>query len=151
MVILTSASFGTSKTGLATVGYRPKDATGAWLAVRQTAGIVEVGAGIYEASYDAPAGTVVLHWDSGEATPRYYIDDVGDATEAKQDTIIAEAQAIKAQTDLLAFTGTLVNANTVQVEGLDATDQLDAHGGGGGGGDATLQNQIDLKHITPNG
>lgn len=93
MVILSIASFGTSKIGLAAiVGYRPKSAAGAWLAVRQTAGVTEIGSGMYEVSYDAPDGAVAIQWDSGEIPPRYYVDDAPIIT------------AIKDKTDQLTFT-----------------------------------------------
>ena len=77
MPILTEASFGRSKTGLAgTAGYRPVSATNAYLAARATAGITHVGSGIYRASVTPPTGTVQYEWDSGEATPLYYTDKI---------------------------------------------------------------------------
>lgn len=71
------ASFGSSKTGLATVGYRQVDSAGGDAVGRTQAGVVEIGGGGY--GVDAPvldAACVSLEWDTGEATPIYAHESV---------------------------------------------------------------------------
>lgn len=63
------ASFGSSKIGLVTVGYREVDNAGATVVARTTVGVVEIGGGGYGVDVVLNAATVTLEWDTGEATP----------------------------------------------------------------------------------
>lgn len=75
MILSTKAvNFGTSKTGLATVGYRLLNNDGVEQLARTTTGVVETltGTGIYQAEISFPEnwnGTIL--WDTGEGTPKY--------------------------------------------------------------------------------
>lgn len=78
-----TVNFGSTKAGLATVGYRIVTSAGV-AGDRVTAGVTEViiedplgiapdvHTGIYQA--DIPPGTGSILWDTGEATPRYSTD-----------------------------------------------------------------------------
>lgn len=73
------ASFGSSKTGLATVGYLEYDDTGSVNVARTTTGVVEVGGGAYGVDVTLTAGTVGLLWDTGEATPKFANESLVDS------------------------------------------------------------------------
>jgi hypothetical protein len=67
-----TASFGTSKAGLLTVGYQLFDSAGIPSGSRVTAGVQDLGSGGYGALVTAPdsfRGRIV--WDTGELTPAY--------------------------------------------------------------------------------
>jgi len=72
-----TVGFGSSKTGLTTVGYQLKTTTGTNSGTRITAGIFEIGGGAYGADIafaDNFRGFIL--WDTGEATPRFAPDPV---------------------------------------------------------------------------
>ena len=72
-------SFGSNKTGLATVGYRFVDATGGDAVARTTVGVYEIGGGAYGVQAPLPpASALSIEWDTGEATPIYAHDDLLD-------------------------------------------------------------------------
>ncbi|HZO90523.1 MAG TPA: hypothetical protein VFB38_19505 [Chthonomonadaceae bacterium] len=76
---LKAVDFGTSKTGLTTVGYRLLNADGTVNTARTTAGVVEApaGSGSYQAAVTFPDGfSGKLTWDTGEATPKYAHEDI---------------------------------------------------------------------------
>jgi len=68
------ASFGSSKTSIATVGYEQNDGATVRVA-RTTTGVVEVGGGVYMVSVVLGATTTGLLWDTGEGTPVYAFED----------------------------------------------------------------------------
>ena len=74
---LKKVNFGTSKTGLSTVGYTIYGETGSVLYSRSTSGVFEYGStGVYAAKISLPERQeYTLMWDTGEATPRYAPDD----------------------------------------------------------------------------
>jgi len=65
------ASFGSSKTSLATVGVEEYDNTGSSVVARTTTGVVETAGGQYGRDWTQNAATVTLSWDTGEGTPIY--------------------------------------------------------------------------------
>ena len=70
-------SFGSSKTGLATVGYRFVDAAGGDAVARTTVGVYEIGGGAYGVQAPLPpASALSIEWDTGEATPIYAHEDL---------------------------------------------------------------------------
>lgn len=72
-----TVNFGSSKTGLLTVGYTLYNVDGSTYAARATTGVVEFGVtGVYGASISVPTDRAVLTmWDTGEASPRYGSED----------------------------------------------------------------------------
>lgn len=74
---LSVVGFGSTKTGLLTVGYQLKNANGTNNGIRITAGVVEVGFGFYQASVSIPDGHIGgILWDTGEGTPKYVYGDI---------------------------------------------------------------------------
>lgn len=75
--VLKVVSFGSSKGGLATVGYTVYGIDGAVIATRSTAGVVEIGTstGIYAAPIIMPDYDAIVLWDTGEGTPKYATED----------------------------------------------------------------------------
>lgn len=74
-----TVNFGTSKTGLTTVGYTLISNNG-FVGGRQTVGVYEIGNGVYGADIDVGEGSIL--WDTGEVTPLYASDE--------QDRIISQ-------------------------------------------------------------
>lgn len=70
------ASFGSSKTGLATVEYAQIGAAGAVLAAATTTGVYEVGGGVYGVDVLLEPGIRSLLWNTGEATPVFAQEDM---------------------------------------------------------------------------
>lgn len=69
-------NFGSSKTGLGTVGYTIYGVDGSTIASRSTTGVVELGSsGVYTANISLPTYDAIVLWDTGEATPRYATED----------------------------------------------------------------------------
>lgn len=70
-------NFGTSKTGLSTVGYTVYDTSRNVAYSRSTSGVGEIGSGtgIYSAIVTLPDDDAVVLWDTGEATPKYSTED----------------------------------------------------------------------------
>ena len=70
-------NFGSSKKGLATVGYTIYGVDGAEAIARATTGVNEIGTntGIYAANIILPDYDMVVLWDTGEATPAYATED----------------------------------------------------------------------------
>jgi hypothetical protein len=70
-------SFGSSRTGIATVGYRQVDASGGDAVARTQVGVVEIGGGGY--GVDAPVldpSCVSLEWDTGGGSPVFAHESV---------------------------------------------------------------------------
>jgi hypothetical protein len=65
------ATFGSSKAGLATVGYRWLDAAGAVIGSRATANVTNPAGSIYRADLTAPGTAAAIMWDTGDASPQY--------------------------------------------------------------------------------
>ena len=107
------ASFGSSKTGLATVGYREVDNTGTTTVARTTTGVVEIGGGGYGVDVTLNAATVVLEWDTGEATPIYAHDNL----EIKNDEVQSDLAAINT---ILVTSGVTLDAATL----IDIADAI---------------------------
>lgn len=72
------ASFGSGKTGLATVGYVQVGAAGAVIVARATAGVYEIGGGCYGVEILLNNATKSLHWDTGTGTPIFAVEDLLD-------------------------------------------------------------------------
>lgn len=71
-------NFGSAKGGLATVGYQLYNKAGATQGARQTSPVFEVGTstGIYGANIGVPDNwDGVILWDTGEASPRYAVEE----------------------------------------------------------------------------
>lgn len=65
-------AFGAEYTGLATVGYALKDATGGDVVARTTTGVFEQAGGTYGVVIPTVADTVAtIEWDTGGGTPIY--------------------------------------------------------------------------------
>ncbi len=71
------ASFGSSKTGLGTVGYEQVDGVTSVVA-RTTVGVVEVGGGVYmvDLATGITSPATGLLWDDGTGTPTYAFEDL---------------------------------------------------------------------------
>lgn len=70
-------SFGSSRTGIGTVGYRQVDASGGDAVARTQSGVVEIGGGGY--GVNAPVldpTTVSLEWDTGGGSPVFAHESV---------------------------------------------------------------------------
>lgn len=67
-------SFGSSKTGLTTVGYRFYGVAGL-IGIRATAGVFEIGGGAYGLGIKPSVAAVGIQWDTGEATPIFAHED----------------------------------------------------------------------------
>src|SRR3989337_3545697 len=76
--LVVAAGFGSTKTGLSTVGYQLKNADGTNNGIRVSGtAIKEIGAGYYQASVSIPDGhTGGILWDTGEAPPKYAYQDI---------------------------------------------------------------------------
>jgi hypothetical protein len=70
------ASFGSSETGLGTVGYEQVGAAGASIVARTTVGVYEIGGGAYGVEVALNIATKSLVWDTGAATPIFAIEDL---------------------------------------------------------------------------
>ena len=69
-------SFGSSRTGLGTVGYRLYDATGGDAVARTTVGVVEIGGGAYGVDRASiPTTARGIEWDTGGASPIFAHED----------------------------------------------------------------------------
>lgn len=74
-----SVVFGTSKAGLATVGYALYNADGSSNGTRQTTGVQDLHGGSYGALVTFPdAFQGRLTWDTGETTPVYASENIND-------------------------------------------------------------------------
>ena len=71
------ANFGSSKTGIATVGYAQRDGVTVVVA-RTTVGVVEVGGGVYmvDLATGITSPATGLLWDTGEGTPVFAFEDL---------------------------------------------------------------------------
>lgn len=75
--MLLAAQFGSTKTGLGTVGYRQVNITGGDAVARTTIGVFEIGGGAYGVNLAAlNSATVLIEWDTGEGTPKYAHEDI---------------------------------------------------------------------------
>lgn len=71
-VLYKVVSFGSSKAGLSTVGFRLYDPAGNPAYGRTTAGVSDLGGGQYGAAVGIPSGfRGFITWDTGEASPAY--------------------------------------------------------------------------------
>ena len=70
------ASFGSKKTGIATVEYAQIGATGSVLIAATTTGVYEVGGGVYGVDIVLEAGIRSLLWNTGEASPVFAQEDM---------------------------------------------------------------------------
>ena len=68
------ASFGSSKTSLATVQYAEMNGSTTVVAATTT-GVVETGGGVYMVPVTLNASTTGILWDTGEGTPIYAFED----------------------------------------------------------------------------
>lgn len=73
------ADFGTTKAGLATVGYTLKDTAGGDVVARTTTGVADLGNGAYGVAVDLPKEATSIKWDTGEVTPVYAHEDLIEA------------------------------------------------------------------------
>ena len=107
------ASFGSSQTGIATVGYEQIGLAGASLVARTTTGVYEVGGGVYGVDIVLSAGCRSLLWDTG-GTPNIF------ATEDMMENFIKQALINKRHTDPVTAKQTIfeeVDDATVMVQG----------------------------------
>lgn len=90
--LLYTVNFGSSKTGLSTVGYTLYQVNGTVHTARTTSGVVEFGtSGVYGAIISRPDEDVLVLWDTGEGTPRYGSED----SRVLIDGIASESDKIK--------------------------------------------------------
>ena len=82
MILWQDVSFGRSKAGLGTVGFRLYKSDGTDAAVRTTTGVVETAGGGYGALVTVAADTVGIEWDTGEGTPTFAHEDMVGRQEA---------------------------------------------------------------------
>jgi hypothetical protein len=88
--LLLGVSFGSTKTGLATVGYQLKNADGTNNGTRVTTGIYEIGAGYYQTTVSIPDGHIGgILWDTGEGTPKYVYDTINPGLDEYTDAKIS--------------------------------------------------------------
>jgi hypothetical protein len=77
--LIKTVNFGTSKTGVSTVGYKLYNASGVQSGSRITSDVGEVtsNSGIYSASIHVSEGfTGYVLWDTGEGTPVFASEDI---------------------------------------------------------------------------
>ncbi|MFQ5834308.1 MAG: carboxypeptidase-like regulatory domain-containing protein [bacterium] len=113
--LLLAVGFGSTKTGLATVGYQLKNADATNNGTRITAGIVEVGNGYYQASVSIPdthSGGIL--WDTGEATPKYVYQDINPGVDEYTDAKIS-SRAVGMGTGVNTVTITLTETGGTPV------------------------------------
>jgi len=72
------ALFGSSNTGIATVGYRQVGAGGATIVARVTAGVYEIGGGAYGVEVIPAIGAKSLEWDTGGGSTIFAHEDLLD-------------------------------------------------------------------------
>lgn len=107
------ASFGSSKTGLVTVGYREVDNAGATVVARTTVGVVEIGGGGYGVDVVLNAATVTLEWDTGEATPIFAHENLEIRADANALDILYQ-EGVWIDTTGGAAAGTVLGVNGIQ-------------------------------------
>lgn len=131
------ASFGSAKTGLATVGYEQIAAGGSSLVARTTTNVYEVGGGVYGVEIVLTAGCKSLLWDTGEGTPIFAAEDMlgdfnkkvlinkrhTDPVTGKQDIYEDDDTTLLVQGDIFddIAGGTAYNAASV---GIDRADRM---------------------------
>lgn len=71
-----SADFGAAFAGIGTVGYTEYNRTGAVEVARTTAGVVEIGNGVYGVDVIPDTDTVEIQWDTGGASPVYATQEI---------------------------------------------------------------------------
>lgn len=92
--LLLGVSFGSTKTGLTTVGYQLKNANGTNNGTRVTTGIYEIGSGYYQAVVSIPDGLVGgILWDTGEGTPKYVYGTINPGLDEYTDAKISSIGA----------------------------------------------------------
>lgn len=71
-------NFGSSRAGLTTVGYLVRNAAGDVVRARSTQGVQDLGGGVYQGSWQPPAGggVFVVLWDTGGATPLFAAESI---------------------------------------------------------------------------
>ncbi len=109
--------FGTSQSGLATVGYTQMQADGSVIVARTTAGVVAFGNGVYGVTVTLNALTTAIQWDTGTATPLYAVDTV----EAPTALDIAAAVLAAAQVTPIESNVKQVNDRTIIGTGVPPT------------------------------
>jgi hypothetical protein len=72
------ALFGSTMTGIGTVGYRQVGAAGATIVARATAGVYEIGGGAYGVEVVPTIGATSLEWDTGGGSPIFAHEDLLD-------------------------------------------------------------------------
>lgn len=84
--------FGSSKAGLATIGYRLYDAAGTPVTLRLTTGIQDLGEGQYGAAVDIPSNFIGrITWDTGGVTPVFASSELNTPDYEQVTQIIADA------------------------------------------------------------
>jgi hypothetical protein len=105
-------SFGSSRTGIGTVGYRQVNSAGGDAVARTQVGVVEIGGGGY--GVDAPAldaATRTLEWDTGGGSPIYAHESV---VASAQNVQLLYADGVWIDTSGGAAAGTVVGVNGIQ-------------------------------------
>ena len=70
-------SFGSSKSGIGTVGYRLYQDDGTDSVARTTSGVIEIGNGVYGVpNVSVPDDAVGIEWDTGGGSPVYAVEDI---------------------------------------------------------------------------
>ena len=112
-----SANFGSNKAGLANVGYREYNNTGADAVARTQVGVVDAGDGMYGVDVTSNAATVGLQWDTGEAVPVFANEDINQlaAVDGKIDIIDANVDQLLLDTIALGAQNVLILADTAQI------------------------------------
>ncbi len=106
MDIVLIVNFGSTKTGLNTVGYQLKNAAGTNTGSRVTAGVYETSGGGYGANVAIPyviaTGGGSILWDTGEATPKYASEEINPQAlkEVGDDVIGAREDIYSIETNL---------------------------------------------------
>lgn len=104
---LYTVNFGTSKSGLSTVGFTLYKTDGVAYQARSTSGVVEFGtSGVYGANISLPdVQDVLVLWDSGEVSPKYGSEDSRvqiDAIQAETEKVRVIWNSLKNQGELIA-------------------------------------------------
>lgn len=135
-----SVSFGSSQTGLSTVGYQLLNADGTNNGTRVTAGVYEIGGGSYGAIIAYPSTIVSgggnVLWDTGGGSPIYATTTVGPGDFGSvQGGITGTAQAGSANTITLA-------AGDTTADGGYVGQSIALTGGTGKGQAATISGNV---------
>lgn len=152
-----NASFGSSRTGIGTVGYTLMKDDGTVAVARTQAGVVEEGGGVYgKANITIPDTAASILWDTGGGTPLYAAEDLEPARKQAELEAKLPAGNIASPGDEMALVDDAITSakhdesTSFPVKSDDAGATQIARTGADGDTLETLSDQIDPKAIEAN-